>query len=289
MISQLLDELTSELRSSSTTPELDAELLLAHILGQSREYLLTHPEITLNAGQLQRLQQLKNKRLKSYPIAYLTNQREFWGHDFYVDESVLVPRPETELLVEEALRLLFGEKPRYVIDVGTGSGCIAVSLAQEDTSHTYLATDLSHDALRVAYLNALKHEVENRITFYRGHLLEPLFYPGYSLTPKKLLIIANLPYVDFGQLHREADRPDYAGLKWEPRFALDGGREGIELYDEFFRQMKDYGVSDSEVLMEINPGQKDLLAPIIKTLFPQAHLSTKPDLAGRDRVMIVKL
>ncbi len=289
MLSQLLNELTYELSKSSPTPELDAELLLAHVLGQSREYLPAHPEATLSATQLDQLNQLKNKRLKSYPVSYLTNRREFWGHDFYVDESVLVPRPETELLVEEALRLLFGEQPKYVIDVGTGSGCIAISLAKEDPTHTYLATDFSTKALRTAYLNALKHAVEPRITFYHGHLLEPLFYPGYGLTPKNLLVIANLPYLDFNQPHHEADRPDHDGLRWEPKEALDGGEQGLELYRDFWQQLKNYGVSDSDVLMEIAPHQKDLLRPIVQSLFPQAAIDIKQDLAGKDRMMVVKM
>lgn len=268
---------------------MDAELLLAHVIGQNREQVLAHPEIILHADQLERLQQLKKKRLKSYPLSYLTNRREFWGYDFYVDESVLVPRPETELLVEEALRLLFGEKPRYVIDIGTGSGCIAISLAKEDPSHTYLATDLSAKALRVAYLNALKHEVEPRITFYHGNLLEPLFYPGYSLATKNLTIIANLPYVDFNELARDVNQSYQTSLKWEPRNALDGGRTGIELYHNFFRQMKNYGISHSDVLIEIGPRQKDLLSPIIKTLYPEARLRVTPDLSGQERLLVVTL
>lgn len=289
MLSQLLNELTYELRASSPTPELDAELLLSHVLGRRREYLLAHPEITLNAAQLAQLNQLKNKRLKAYPIAYLTNQREFWGHDFYVDDSVLVPRPETELLVEEALRQLFGEKPKYVIDVGTGSGCIAISLAKEDPSHTYLATDISTAALRVAYLNALRHSVEPLVTLYHGHLLEPLFYPGYGLTPRNLLIVANLPYLELAHPQIEADRPLTDGIRWEPKEALDGGAAGLGLYQDFLHQIKNYGISDSDLLMEMAPHQSEQLEQIVKSLFPQATVDVKQDLAGKERMMVVKM
>lgn len=290
MLSQLLNELTAELRGRSPTPELDAELLLSHVLGRQREYLLAHPEITLSAAQLDQLNKLKNKRLKAYPIAYLTNRREFWGNDFYVDESVLVPRPETELLVEEALRQLFGEKPKYVIDVGTGSGCIAVSLAKEDPTHTYLATDISTAALRVAYLNALRHSVEPRITFYHGHLLEPLFHPGYGLTPKNLLIVANLPYIDQAAPTLEADDDlTRHGLKWEPREALDGGINGLGLYQDFLHQVKNYGTSDSALLMEMAPHQSERLEQVVKSLFPQATVDVKQDLAGEERMMVVKM
>lgn len=289
MLSQLLNELTYELRASSPTPELDAELLLSHVLGRRREYLLAHPEISLTAAQLEQLNKLKNKRLKSYPLAYLTHQREFWGHDFYVDASVLVPRPETELLVEEALRQLFGEKPKYVIDVGTGSGCIAISLAKEDPTHTYLATDISTAALRVAYLNALRHSVEPRVTFYHGHLLEPLFYPGYGLTPKNLLIVANLPYLDSLHPQVEAGRPLIDGLKWEPKEAIDGGIDGLGLYQDFLHQIKNHGISDSDLLMEMAPHQNARLEQMVLSLFPQATVDIKQDLASKERMMVVKM
>lgn len=292
MISHHLQELTKEFIDVSQTPALDAELLVAHVLGKDRNYVLANPSQTLTTAQLEKLEKLKKKRLQSYPVPYLTNQREFWGNDFYVDESVLIPRPETEHLVEEAIKSAADIPPTYVVDVGTGSGCIAVSLAKENPNHTYLATDISAAALKTASLNAIKNRVKDKITFYRGHLLEPLFDPQAPLNNKNLLLLANLPYVDMEKNSCEptpAPRELMEAVKHEPKEALHDGPEGASLIKSFLDQVNRYQISDSVIIMEIGFDQAANLTEYIRGLFPGAKIEVKKDLAGLDRIVRIEI
>jgi len=292
MISHHLQELTKEFIGISQTPALDAELLVAHAIGRDRNFVLANPSRKLTTQQLEKLEKLKRKRLQSYPIPYLTNQREFWGNNFYVDESVLIPRPETEHLVEEAVKTAASLPPTYVIDVGTGSGCIAVSLAKENPQHTYLATDISEAALKTASLNAIKNRVKDRITFYQGHLLEPLFQPKAPLTNQNLLLLANLPYVDMQKNRYEptpAPRELTEAVKHEPIEALHGGPSGTTLIKNFLNQVKRYRIADSTIILEIGFDQAEHLTQYIKSLFPKARVQTKKDLAGLDRILRITI
>jgi len=292
MVSHHLQELTKAFVPISSTPALDAELLLANVMGKDRNYVLSHPSETLSAEQLHRLEEMKLKRLRAYPIPYLTNQREFWGNDFYVDESVLIPRPETEHLIETAIQELAGIPPTYVLDVGTGSGCIAVSMAKEIPQHTYLATDVCPNALRTASLNAIKNRVGNNITFYEGNLLEPLFDPSAPLRNQHLLILANLPYADmdkYGYEPTPVPRELTEGIHYEPRHAVHGGPGGAVLIKNFLDQVKRYDISGSTIIMEIGYDQAAELTNYIKALFPNAHTKITKDLAGLDRILKVEI
>ncbi|MFC1721429.1 peptide chain release factor N(5)-glutamine methyltransferase [Patescibacteria group bacterium] len=293
MLSHHLQEITKALVPVSQTPALDAELLLAHVLDKDRNYVLTHPSHKLTTEQLHKLEKLSRKRLKSYPLSYLTNQREFWGNNFYVDESVLIPRPETELLVEEAVRTLAGANPQHVADIGTGSGCIAISLVKEAPDHTYLATDISPAALRIASLNAIKHRAADKITFYEGNLLEPLFHPAEPLPNRNLLLIANLPYIDIHQQQRDDLTPKpralSEGTRFEPRRALHGGYKGMELPKQFLSQVQGYGLQDSIILMEIGYDQIDELYDYTKRLLPHANIGARKDLGGLERMIRIEV
>jgi len=292
MISQHLRELTKDFLEISSTPALDAELILAAAVGRDRNYVLTNPETSLSLEELERLEKLKQKRRRGYPLAYLTNRREFWGHDFYVDESVLIPRPETELLVDTAIKHLAPKNPQYVIDIGTGSGCIAITLARQIPQHTYLATDVSAAALRTAQLNAIKHRVKDRITFYQGNLLEPLFHPASSLPAENLLLIANLPYVDMKNIGTPLNPPLaklQAGLRFEPTTALDGGAEGKVLIENLLRQIARKNLHDSIILLEIGQGQAPKLKPAIKDILPRSQVQTTPDEAGIERLLSIEI
>jgi release factor glutamine methyltransferase len=292
MISQQLRELTKAFLEISTTPALDAELILAAVLGRDRNYVLTHPEISLSLIELQRLEDLKQKRRRGYPLAYLTNRREFWGHDFYVDESVLIPRPETELLITEAIKNLSPKKPQYVIDIGTGSGCIAITLAREIPQHTYLATDISAPALRTAQLNAIKHQVKDRITFYQGNLLEPLYSPAAPLPAENLFLIANLPYVDMENINTDPSSESsklQSGLRFEPTTALDGGPRGKVLLENFLRQVSRYNLHRTNILMEIGLNQAPGVTEFVKAIMPASQIETVPDKAGIDRMIKIEI
>ncbi|EKD49635.1 MAG: hypothetical protein ACD_63C00088G0002 [uncultured bacterium] len=287
----LLRELTLSFQSVSTTPALDAELLIAHIIGKNRTFVLAHPEHKLTIGQLKELERLKRHRLKYQPIAYITNKKDFYGLEFYVDKSVFIPRPETEILVEETIKEALGNKRMsHIVDIGTGSGNIAVSIAKHLPEHLYIATDISGPALRIAKLNSIKHLVNNRINFQKGHLLDSIFKKNTVAPKENLLIATNLPYLNDLDEAFENEYPRlFYSIKKEPRLALYGGQNGTEIYKEFFDQIKDYNIKNSLILAEIGHEQKDFLKKYITALFPKSKIQIKKDLANKNRVLKITL
>lgn len=261
-------------QTSSKIPLLEAEILLAHTLKVDKVWLYKNPEHNLPAIGYHVYSNLIKRRLNGEPIPYITNHQEFYGLDFYVDKRVLIPRPETEVLVESVLNTLASSlKPQASIaDIGTGSGAIAVTLAKILNSKVNIcATDISKDALKVAQINAKKHGVEDRIQFLHGDLLKPL--------PEKVdIIVANLPYVDLTLLKRPPASP--AGRPGDPMTALDGGKDGLELIKKLLHQAPKYLKPKGKIFLEIDPRQKQKLLKIAKFEF-------KKDLAGLDRVAIL--
>jgi release factor glutamine methyltransferase len=234
----------NRLRDHTDTPRLEGELLLAHVLGCPRTDLYAHPEHPIDARQQAFYQELLNRRARGEPLPYLTGQIEFYGLDFAVDASVLIPRPETETLVELALEFISHVPDPVLVDVGTGSGCTGVALAVHAPSARVYALDLSSHALRVAQANALRHGVADRMTFLQSDLLAAMPEPVD-------LIVANLPYVshqDWPALPREVSA-------YEPRLALDGGPDGLDLIRKLFDQAPAYLTPRGAVLIEIGATQ----------------------------------
>lgn len=211
-----------------TSADLDAEVLLSHTLKKSREYLFTHPEASLSTYQLKSFRNLIARRGKHEPVAYLTSHKEFYGLDFIVNKSVLIPRPETENLVEAVIREV-GYKKWTIADIGTGSGCIAIALKKNLPKCKVLATDKSAAALKVAKKNVLKHQV--KIQFKQGNLLEPI------KNLKIDIIVANLPYLD-DNMKNLLKSSDSKGLIYEPPMALKGGPDGYDIYRQFYKQLQ---------------------------------------------------
>ncbi len=272
---------------------LEAEVLLAHVTGTDRVGLYRDANRPLTWEEEEKFQELLQRRAAGEPVAYLTGQREFMGLSFAVTRDVLIPRPETELLVETALELLTGgvvpvtpggrreDRPPLMADVGTGSGAIAVSLAYYLGKGTIYATDISPAALALAAENARRHRVAGRIIFLAGDLLSPLqkILPPGSLC----LVAANLPYIPsaaIGQL-----MPDVA--RYEPRLALDGGRDGLELYRRLVPQARELLVPGGYLLMEIDPSQ----VPLMARLLPEGvwRYRVRRDLAGRERLVVAQV
>ncbi|HCW74922.1 MAG TPA: peptide chain release factor N(5)-glutamine methyltransferase, partial [Candidatus Marinimicrobia bacterium] len=166
-----VDKLTAK---KINLPHLEAEILLSEILKKPREFILAHGERALTKPQITDYKLLIKKRLKGMPIAYITGEKEFYGLKFKVNKNVLIPRPETELMVEEALKLTADGTPAAIIDVGTGSGCVIITLAKQIANCEFLATDISAKALAVAGQNAKLHGVAKKIKFLKGDLLEPI-------------------------------------------------------------------------------------------------------------------
>lgn len=222
------------LRGETSSPELDAELLLASVMKQPREFVLSHRETPLSSREQRAFASLVRRRAEGIPLPYLMGTKEWYGRTFRVTPAVLIPRAETEAIVEEARTLLDETSIPHpiVADIGTGSGVIAVSIAAEASRTRVVATDASAAALVVARQNARRHKVSRRVTFIKSDLLTEI---PPELSPN--LIVANLPYVTSEHLQYAADHLDTLGLTFEPQKALDGGPDGLFVIRRFFAQV----------------------------------------------------
>ena len=248
---------------------LEAELLLRHTLKLNRTQLYIELENELSPQDERAYEALIARRLKGEPSAYIIGHREFYGRDFQVNHHTLVPRPESELLVERALSLWHDQRIPTIADIGTGCGAIAISLALELPRAKIYATDLSAKALEVAASNCQRHGVTDRVRLIQGDMLEPL--PG----PVEL-IVANLPYVR---------RAEIAPDNFEPWLALDGGADGTEMIAGLCRQAKSKLAENGSMLLEIGAGQRQTITELLCRLFPDGDMEVFPDLGGIERVV----
>ena len=263
--------------------KLDAQILLAHALNKPAKYLATHLADPLPADLFSSYQRLIERRARHEPVAYLTGSRGFYDRDMFVNSHVLIPRPETELMIEEALKLATDQS--VIADVGTGSGAIAVTMAAL-TNLPIFATDTSKRALNVAEQNAVANQVTHLVTFLEASLLGSSI-ESFLGTPH-LLICANLPYVPLG--HKKNMDPDV--LQYEPHEALFAGVDGLDAYDALLQEMH---TRQSELphrvtaLFEIDPSQMHSLPKLIRSFFPQARVEIKNDLARMPRLAVIDL
>ena len=266
-------------------PRLDAQILLSAVSGLDRAQVFTYPERQLTTEQQQRYEAFILRRSHHEPVAYILGHKEFYGLDFVVDRRVLIPRPETEMLVERALsvireRLERGEIP-LVADIGTGSGAIPVTLAVEEPRLPYLyACDISQDALEVTRINCARHGVGERVRLLHGNLIEPL--------PERVdVLLANLPYVGTSEM----DEMSSEVLAHEPHLALFSGPLGLDLLYQLCQDarqsgtLKDRGV----ILLEIGYQQSELLTRLLRDLWPVATITSHKDYAGWHRLIQVTL
>lgn len=262
--------------SSIEDPALEAEVILRHTLNIDRASYYAERRTGLTATQEAEYTARVNRRACGMPGAYITGRREFFGLQFFVDDSVLIPRPETELLVEKAIEIARGYEAPLIADIGTGSGAIAVSLAVNLPHATVIATDISRHALDTARRNCERHGTADRVRLYQGDLLEPVPHPVD-------IIAANLPYV------RTTDLPGINTSGWEPRIALDGGEDGLDIIRCLCLQVCTRLKPGGSLLLEIGAGQKDAVVGMLRALFPSAQIDVFPDLAGIDRVVCMTL
>jgi len=264
-------------------PRLNAELLLARCLGFSREKLYANLRCEIQADEKKALDELLRRRMAGEPLQYLLGHQEFWSVDLEVDPRVLIPRPETEVLVEEALSILStfsGRVPR-VLDIGTGSGAIVIALTKEVRAILAVATDISHEALQVARENARKVGVSQRIHFVRGDLLRP-FRP---LTGGVFdLILSNPPYVCRSDIEKlTAEVRDH-----EPRLALDGGEDGLDFYRQISRQVPSHLREGGWLLVEMGQGQGAKISSLLEQSGSFRGPEFVRDLSGIERVIKVQ-
>lgn len=285
-----IDAFTGEQLDS---PILDSEILLAHALKQPKHYLFAHLNDTVPIDKSDKFHDFIRRRLKHEPVAYIIGRKAFYGRDFFVNQYVLVPRPETETLVESAIEISKKTKGEtWFVDIGVGSGTIAVTLAAE-TKLPVIATDISTRVITIAKKNAETHEVSDLIDFKKGDTFEPVAKLFQKVEvqkscPDNLIICANLPYLKT----RQWEEAQKEVSQWEPKEALEAGPDGLNDYWTLFRQLQqaqDRLPKSVHVLIEIDPSQIDSIQELIKHYFPHVELKTKKDLSGLDRVVIAKI
>jgi release factor glutamine methyltransferase len=279
-IAAWLNAAAAALAGTSETPTLDAQVLLAHNLEKPRTWILAHPEVELNSGQANRFNTDLERLQNGESLPYILGRQEFFGLNFLITPEVLIPRPETELVVEEALGWLRQHPGACrAIDVGTGSGCLAITLAVHLPNLHILATDRSWAALNVARQNAERHGVSNCVDFLQADLLSAIQVTNSSFH----LLAANLPYIPTETLQ---DLPVYGN---EPTLALDGGPGGTELIGRLLRQAPARLHPEGLLLLEIEYRQGQKVLQLAQEAFPHARVNLLPDLAGHDRVIKIDL
>ena len=285
-LGQVLDRAIARLRESgSDTARLDAELLAAHVLGIDRTGVIAHPEVTLSSGHHARIEEAVARRERGEPVAYIRGLKEFHGLAFSVDERALIPRPDTELLVDlgvaRASSTILRKGRCRVADVGTGSGAVCVALASALRGRgmlavtELLATDVSPGALALATENAVVHGLADSIRFVHADLVP-------EGEPPADLLVANLPYVP------SADVPGLpVAARFEPRLALDGGPDGLAVVRRLLALLPVVLDRDGTALLEIGAGEADLVLAAARDALPGRGLVIHPDLAGIARVLEV--
>lgn len=257
-----------------STARLDAEVILAFVLNKSRTQLYIDSSGSITDRQMEKYKALIERRTRMEPVAYITGEKEFMSLSFAVNNSVLIPRPETEIIAEEALAI----KPLRIVDVGTGSGAIAIAAARYLPACRVWAVDMSGPALKVARHNARRHGVGERVVFIRGNLLDPFANPQFNGYFD--LIAANLPYIP----SCEMDRLPADVREFEPHSALDGGEDGLTYYRELCPRALELLKTGGVLMLEIGYHQAPLLSEYLAG-HGRLKIDVVKDLAGLDRVL----
>lgn len=289
---------------SNKLVSLDLDLLIAAAINKPREFVLAHPEYILTKSQVSSLRSQISRRIKGEPIAYILGKKEFYGLEFKVNKHTLIPRPETETLVELASHSIqhktYNKKEELtVVDIGTGSGNIIVSIVNTLDSPAYrqagrlrgndkikfFGIDISKKALQVAKQNVKKHKVDKKIKFLHGNLLEPFIKKSF-VRHSSFIILANLPYLSSKIYSKVSDDIK----KYEPKSALYSPKEGLHHYEKLFKQIKNNcSMLHVVCFMEISPEQKNKLEKLVKKYFPKAKIAFYKDLAKRWRICKIEL
>lgn len=282
-IREVLQEAVEKLKAvGKATPLLDAEVLLCHVLHMDRLYLYIHRDREITEEQIKAYGRLIEKRLDGVPVQYLIHRQEFMGLEFYVEEGVLIPRPDTEILVEAVIRWVQaagGQEPIFIADLGTGSGAISVSLAYY-LQHAYIySVDVSPKALAMGRENAKIHGVEQRIEFLRGDLFEP--FQGERFMGTLDVLVSNPPYIPRKEI--PCLQPEVA--KYEPKLALDGGEDGLDFYrrivGEAYLFLKNRGL----IALEVGHDQADAVKKMMEERKNYTEIQKIRDFGGIERVV----
>ncbi len=275
-VEKVLDDLIFRLEKTSDTPGLDAEVVLAHLLEKPRSWVMAHPEASLTGDDPDTLESLVARLERGEPLPYVLGSWEFFGLEFEVSDAVLIPRPETELLVERAIAWLQSHPEfDHVADIGTGCGCIGIALAANVPGLKVTSTDISPQALEIARRNAAKNGVEAQIEFIRQDLFPP--------DSKFNLIVSNPPYIPTDTLQK---LPIFGR---EPTLALDGGADGLGLIRRILNEAPVRLAPGGLLLMELEASEGSAVLSIAYDIFSEAEIHLHKDLAGRERLLEIQV
>ena len=278
-IREAINKATIKLKMKNVdSPKLKARLLMQFVLGKTRQYLMVYDEKKLTQIQEEKYFKAIEKLTKGIPLQHITHQQEFMKMNFYVNENVLIPRPDTESLVEEVIKIANKINAKKILDLCTGSGAIAVSLAKYIENSQITAVDISGEALKIAELNAKNNEVENQIKFIQSDLFEELTNEKYDI------IVSNPPYIKkevISTLDEEVQK--------EPHIALDGGLDGLDFYRKIINHAYEFLKYNGYLCLEIGYDQKIDVIELIENENNYTNTYCKQDLYGNDRVVITKV
>jgi len=253
-IQTVLNQASKILNNSSNAPfKLDSEILLSEVIKKNRQYLILNSNEELKKENIKSFDYLVKRRKKGEPIAYLINKKEFWKQNFYINQNVLIPRPDTETLVEETLKLFNVNSKLNMLDIGTGSGCILLSILKERRNFFGTGIDISKKAINVARFNAKMHQLSNRVKFYNSDV-------DKFLIGKYDLVVSNPPYIKRQDLkYLEVDVKGF-----EPKLALDGGKDGFSKITKVISKTSTLLKRNGRFILEIGFGQKKKILSILK-------------------------
>lgn len=257
------------------SPRLSAQVLLAHVLNLPRLEMLLNVNDSVDEQVNMSMESLASRRMRGEPVAYLVGTKEFYGFEFHVNPAVLIPRPETELMIDYLLATLDQNVRKTVLDIGTGSGALAVSCAKLFPCFDFMASDISFDALKIARENAQNHGVQERIVFFQGNLIEALDIGRFDL------ILANLPYVPLSS----RNSLNFEVLEHEPEIALFAGPDGLDCYRLLAASLKNTAERGAMLLCEIDGSQGEAMKDIFS--FCSGGVRIMQDYSGHDRVVVV--
>jgi len=277
-ISQALSWAIKKLNKAKIrSANLDADFLLCNVLKKDKAFLYSHPDFELNKKQISKYKKYISRRAKHEPVAYIVGQKEFYGLNFKVNKDVLIPRPETEILVDEVLQLTTGNKQlTTILEIGTGSGCVSIALAKNIENIKIIATDVCKKALQIAKENVKLHRVEKKIKFVKSNLLNDKMLKCFNAN----VLIANLPYLP-EKYKKEVERD----LFYEPQKALWARKNGLDLIKKLLKQIEQLGNKPKYILLEIDPSQKSE----IEKLKIKGKIKFIKDLSERDRVLKIEI
>ena len=241
------------IKNKIKTPYLDSELLLSKVISKDRGYIILNLKETISKKYLYEFYHLIQRRKKGEPVAYLINYKDFWKQKYFVNKDVLIPRPDTEVLIEQTLQMFGKDKRLRILDIGTGSGCLVLSILKERKNFIGVGIDISKKALKVANFNAKLQHLKNRVKFYNSDI-DKFFFGKYDL------ILSNPPYIkNFDIKYLDEDIADY-----EPKVALDGGSDGLSKITKVINKASCLIKKNGKLILEIGYNQKNEIVKILK-------------------------